>query len=111
MRISNHPHFFPDFIHGQEADTLSFSHYLINLGYDFIKASVLIGVNPIPQLTGTFKDNNLSGCQHHCSTGSRIPAFSFMFLLNTEFAEIRDQHILPGFQSAFDDFKKSFYNF
>jgi hypothetical protein len=110
MHISSHPHFLPDIIRGKEADTLLFQ--AVNQpGYDFIKSSILFRVNPIPQFAGAFKGNNLSGCQHHGVTGSRIPAFSFIFLLNTEFAEIRDQHILTGFQSAFDDFKKSFYNF
>jgi hypothetical protein len=108
--MSYHPHFLPDFIYGQEADTPLFQA-VNHPGYDFINPSVLIGINPIPQFAGAFKGNNLSGCQHHGVTSSRIPAFSSIFLLNTEFTEIRDQHILTGFQPVFDDFKKSFYNF
>jgi hypothetical protein len=107
MHISYYPHFFRDVIHGQEADTPLFQA-VHQLGQDVIKPCALIGVNPIPQLTGTFKGNHLSGCQHHCITGRWIPAFSFTFLLNTKFAEIRDQHIVSGFQFAFDNFKKSF---
>ena len=63
--------------------------YLHNLCVgDSGESPCLFPINPIPQLTGTFKRNNLHGCQHHGITGSRVPAVTFILFLYIEFTGV-----------------------
>jgi hypothetical protein len=74
---------------------------MININFSLL----MLIIDPIPQPAGTFKRKDLLGCRHHGVTGSRIPAFAFPFMIDTEFSESTNHYILIGFQCAFDDFK------
>jgi hypothetical protein len=58
--------------------------------------SLLIGVNFIPQFTGTVKGNDFPGPEHHGIAGGRIPAFPLSFFTNTKFSKTADEDIFIG---------------
>jgi len=84
--------------------------YRANIGRAKTALPFLFSVYSIPQFPRAYKSHNLPWPKHHRINSSRIPAFTLIFLFNTEFTKIRDQHILIGCHSAFVDFKKGFYN-
>jgi hypothetical protein len=53
-------------------------------------------IDPIPQFTATLKSHDLPCWQHLILTSGRIPAFTFRFLLYTEFTEPTDQDIFTS---------------
>jgi hypothetical protein len=70
-------------------------------------------IDLIPQLPRTLKRHHPPRSQHHIFTGCWIPAPSFSLLLDAEFPEPADQHILTGSQlgpyqinQGFDEFSR-----
>ena len=68
----------------------------------------LIVVNLLPQYPRAFKSDYLTTSDNHIIAGSRVPAFSSLFVFHAEFTESGDQHVFAGFQGSFDEFEQYF---
>jgi len=55
---------------------------------------------------GTLEGDDLPGGEHDGFAGLRVPAAALVLLLDAEFAEAADEHVVPVFQALLDDFEK-----
>ena len=74
------------------------------------KKLLLIPIHPVPQRPRNFKRDDPPGGESEVFSGFGISAFSFVFIVYTEFPEIFYHYIISGCETAFYQLQERFKN-